>query len=158
MSKKYIDLETLKYILYDIHNLEGLLSRDRFKDHDIASLDLFLESVKDFSDRELYPYLKEMDETPAHHKNGTVMVHKQVDVMMKKGGELGIISASFDYDAGGMQIPFMAHQAAVYIMDAANNHLPGYVGLTQGAAELIIEFDCARSFSWCGNLRSMPPT
>ena len=43
-------------------------------------------------------------------------------------------------DSGGMQIPFMAHQAAVYIMDAANNHLPGYVGLTQGAAELIIEF------------------
>lgn len=140
MSKKYIDLETLKYILYDIHNLEGLLSRDRFKDHDIASLDLFLESVKDFSDRELYPYFKEMDETPAYHKDGTVIVHKQVDVMMKKGGELGVISASFDYDDGGLQIPFMAHQAAAFILDAANNHLPGYAGLTQGAAELIIEF------------------
>ena len=140
MSKKYIDLETLKYILYDIHNLEGLLSRDRFKDHDIASLDLFLESVKDFSDRELYPYFKEMDETPAYHKDGTVIVHKQVDVMMKKGGELGVISASFDYEDGGLQIPFMAHQAAAFILDAANNHLPGYAGLTQGAAELIIEF------------------
>ena len=140
MPKKYIDLDTLKYILYDVRKLEDLLTRERFEDHDMESLDLFIESAKEFSDRELYPYLKEMDETPAHHKNGTVMVHKQVDVMMKKGGELGIISASFDYDAGGMQIPFMAHQAAVYIMDAANNHLPGYVGLTQGAAELIIEF------------------
>ncbi|MDA9349464.1 acyl-CoA dehydrogenase [Polaribacter sp.] len=140
MPKKYIDLDTLKYILYDVRKLEDLLTRERFEDHDMESLDLFIESAKEFSDRELYPYLKEMDETPAHHKDGTVMVHKQVDVMMKKGGELGIISASFDYDAGGMQIPFMAHQAAVYIMDAANNHLPGYVGLTQGAAELIIEF------------------
>ena len=72
----------------------------------MESLDLFIDSAKEFSDRELYPYFKEMDETPAHHKDGTVMVHKQVDVMMKKGGELGIISASFDYDAGGMQIPF----------------------------------------------------
>ena len=140
MPKKYIDLDTLKYILYDVRKLEDLLTRERFEDHDMESLDLFIDSVKEFSDRELYPYLKEMDETPAHHKDGTVMVHKQVDVMMKKGGELGIISASFDYDAGGMQIPFIAHQAAVYIMDAANNHLPGYVGLTQGAAELIIEF------------------
>ena len=26
MSKKYVDLETLKYILYDIHKLENLLS------------------------------------------------------------------------------------------------------------------------------------
>lgn len=140
MSNKYIDLETLKYILYDVHNLEDLLSRERFEDHDIGSLDLFLESVKEFSDRELYPYFKEMDETPAYHKDGTVIVHKQVDVMMKKGGELGVISASFDYEDGGLQIPFMAHQAAAFILDAANNHLPGYAGLTQGAAELIIEF------------------
>ena len=140
MPKKYIDLDTLKYILYDVRKLENLLTRERFQDHDIESLDLFIESVKEFSDRELYPYLKVMDETPAYHKEGTVIVHQQVDVMMKKGGELGIISASFDYDDGGLQIPFMAHQAAIYIMDAANNHLPGYAGLTQGSAELIIEF------------------
>ena len=39
-----------------------------------------------------------------------------------------------------MQIPFLSHTAATYILDAANNHLPGYAGLTQGAAELIIHF------------------
>ena len=140
MSKKYIDLDTLKYILYDVHNIEDLLIRERFQDHDVEALDLFLDSIKEFSDRELYPFFKEMDDTPAHYQDGTVIVHEQVDVMMKKGGELGIISASFDYDDGGLQIPFMAHQAAAYILDAANNHLPGYAGLTQGAAELIIEF------------------
>jgi len=30
MSKKYIDLDTLKYILYDVHNIEDLLIRERF--------------------------------------------------------------------------------------------------------------------------------
>lgn len=140
MSKKYIDLETLKYVLYDIHKLEELLVRERFQDHDMESLNLFMDSVKEFSDRELYPYFREMDETPAYHKDGTVIVHEQVKVMMEKAGEMGIISASFDYDAGGLQMPFSMLQAAVYIMDAANNHLPGYAGLTSGAAELIIEF------------------
>ena len=81
-----------------------------------------------------------MDEKPAYHNDGKVYVHSQVETMMKKGGELGFISASFDYDIGGMQIPLMAHTAATYILDAANNHLPGYAGLTQGAAELIIHF------------------
>ena len=113
MSKKYIDLDTLKYILYDVHNLEDLLIRERFQDHDVEALDLFLDSIKEFSDRELYPFFKEMDDTPAHYQDGTVIVHEQVDVMMKKGGELGIISASFDYDDGGLQIPFMAHQASI---------------------------------------------
>lgn len=140
MSKKYVDLETLKYILYDIHKLENLLTRERFQDHDMESLNLFIDSVKDFSDRDLYPYFKEMDETPAYHKDGKVYVHEQVQKVMLKSGELGIIAASFDYDDGGLQIPFSVLQAAVYIMDAANNHLPGYPSLTQGAAELIVEF------------------
>lgn len=140
MSKKYVDLETLKYILYDIHKLENILENERFQDHDIESLNLFIDSVKEFSDRELYPFFKEMDETPAYHKDGTVYVHDQVKKVMEKSGELGVISACFDYDDGGLQIPFSVLQAAVYIMDAANNHLPGYPSLTQGAAELLVEF------------------
>lgn len=140
MAEKYVDLETLKYLLYDVHQLEDLLSRERFQDHDIESLDLFIESVKQFADKEMFPYFQEMDEKPAYHKDGTVMVHPQVKTMMEKGGELGVISAPFNYEDGGMQIPLLAQTAATYIMDAANNHLPGYTGLTQGAAELIIHF------------------
>jgi butyryl-CoA dehydrogenase len=140
MPKKYVDLETIKYILYDIHKLEDLLSRERFQDHDLESLNLFIDSVKEFSDRELYPYFKEMDETPAYHKDGTVIVHKQVQKVMHQSGEMGIIAACFDYKDGGLQMPNSVFQAALYIMDAANNHLPGYPSLTLGAAELIVEF------------------
>ena len=140
MADKYVDIDTLKYLLYDVHELEELLKRERFVDHDKESLDMFLDSSKDFADRELFPYFKEMDENPAFHKDGQVYVHKQVETMMKKGGELGFISSSFDYEVGGLQIPLMASTASSYILDAANNHLPGYTGLTQGAAELIIHF------------------
>lgn len=140
MSKQYVDVDTLKYILYDIHHLKDLLSRDRFADHELESCNLFIDAIKDFSDKELYPYFKEMDETPAHHKEGTVYVHEQVKKVMLQAGEMGIINAVFDYDDGGLQLPFSVLQAAVYIMDAANNHLPGYPSLTQGAAELIVEF------------------
>jgi len=140
MADKYVDIDTLKYLLYDVHELEKLLKRERFVDHDKESLDMFLDSSKDFADRELFPYFKEMDENPAFHKDGQVYVHKQVETMMKKGGELGFISSSFDYEVGGLQIPLMASTASSYILDAANNHLPGYAGLTQGAAELIIHF------------------
>ena len=140
MAKEYIDMDTLKYLVYDVHGLEEMLSYERFQDHDRESLNLYLDSVKEFSDRELFPYIKEMDENPAYHKDKTVMVHKQVAVMMQKGGEMGLIAAPFDYDIGGLQIPFMMQTATTYVQDAANNHLPGYAGLTQGAAELIVHF------------------
>lgn len=140
MAKEYVDIDTLKYLLYDVHQLEDVLQQSRFVDHDKASLNLFLDSVKEFSDRELFPYIKEMDEHPAYYKDGTVFVHKQVAVMMKKGGEMGLISGTFDYESGGLQLPMLVYTAAAFIQDAANNHLPGYVGLTLGAAELILHF------------------
>ncbi|QCK15728.1 acyl-CoA dehydrogenase [Mangrovivirga cuniculi] len=140
MAKKYVDINTLKYLLYDVYQLEEVLNQDRCEDHDISSMNLILDSVKDFSDRELYPYLKEMDEQPAHYKDGGVEVHKQVGVMMKQGGEMGFISGPFDYEEGGLQLPMMLYTASSFIQEAANNHLTGYIGLTLGAAELIINF------------------
>ena len=74
MADKYVDMDTLKHLLYDVHQLDELLQRERFQDHDKESLDLFLDSTKTFADKELFPYFKEMDEQPAHHKDGTVYV------------------------------------------------------------------------------------
>ena len=128
MADKYVDINTLKYMLYDVHNLEEMLDRERFQDHDKEALDLFIDSTKTFADKELFPYIQEVDEKPAHHKDGMVYVHEQVKTMMYKGGELGFISAPFDYEDGGMQIPLMVQTATNYILNAANNHLPGYTG------------------------------
>lgn len=140
MDKQYVDLDTLKFLLYDVHDLESVLAEERFQDHDKESSDMFLNSVKDFADREMFPCFKEMDEEPAHFKDGTVVVHPQVATMMKKGGEMGLISGTFDIEAGGFQLPLMVHSASTFIQDSANNHLSGYTQLTQGAAELIIHF------------------
>ncbi|CAI8361075.1 MAG: 3-methylmercaptopropionyl-CoA dehydrogenase [Flavobacteriales bacterium] len=140
MASKYIDLSTVKFFMNNVQELESVLKKERFVDHDLESVDLFIESVKHFADRELFPYFKEMDEKPAHYKDGTIHVHQQVEKMMKEGGAMGLISAPFDYEDGGLQLPLLVHTAANYILDAANNHLPGYSGLTSGAAELIVEF------------------
>jgi butyryl-CoA dehydrogenase len=140
MASKYIDLSTVKFFMNNVQELESVLEKERFVDHDLESVDLFVESVKQFADRELFPYFKEMDENPAHYKDGTIHVHQQVEKMMKEGGSMGLISAPFDYEDGGLQLPLIVHTAANYILDAANNHLPGYSGLTSGAAGLIVEF------------------
>ena len=140
MASKYIDLSTVKFFMNIVQKLETVLEKDRFVDHDLESVNLYVESVKQFADRELFPYFKEMDENPAHYKDGSIHVHQQVEKMMKEGGSMGLISAPFNYEDGGLQLPLLVHTAANYILDAANNHLPGYSGLTSGAAELIIEF------------------
>lgn len=140
MANQYIDIQTLKYLLYTVHDLRTVLDQTRYADYDEESVDLFLNAIKDFSDKELFPFFKEMDAQPAHFKDGEIIVHPQVRNFMKKGGEMGLISGPFDYEIGGMQLPSIVVTASTYIQDAANNHLPGYVGLTLGAAELIVHF------------------
>jgi alkylation response protein AidB-like acyl-CoA dehydrogenase len=140
MANEYIDLESLKFILYKVHGLQDVLNLPNYSDYDIGSIDLLLNSVKEFSDKEMYPYFKEMDENPAHFKDGKIIVHPQVNKYMKAGGEMGFIAGAFPYKDGGMQLPAMVINASGYIQEAANNHLPGYIGLTIGAAELITHF------------------
>jgi butyryl-CoA dehydrogenase len=140
MARDYIDLNTLKFLLYDVHYLDDVLKQQRFQDYDRASVDLFLNAVSDLSDKELYPYFEAMDADPAHFEDGEVHVHPQVSRYMEKAGEMGLAAALFDYDQGGLQMPNSVVTAAAYIQEAANNHLPGYLGLTFGAAELILHF------------------
>jgi len=140
MANQYIDLDTLKFILYEVHDLQSVLDQARYTDYDQASVELFLNAVKDFSDKELLPFFREMDEQAAHYKEGEIIVHSQVRKYMKKGGEMGLISALFDYEIGGLQMPNIVVTSAAYIQETANNQLPGYIGLTLGAAELIVHF------------------
>ena len=140
MAEQYMSMNTLKYMLYDVHQLTDLLKYKRFNEYDEASTNMFLDSIKAFCDKDCFPYIKEMDEKPVQYKNGQVVVHPQVEHIMKKTGELGLIGSSFDYDHGGLQLPFMMNQAAYFMIDAANNHVSGYAGLTSGAAGLIETF------------------
>ena len=140
MANQYLDIDTVKFLLHEVLDLQNVLDQSRHSDYDQESVELFLNAVKDFSDRELFPFFREMDEQPAHFKDGEIIVHPQVKEYMKKGGEMGLVSSLFDYEIGGMQLPNMVVTASAYIQETANNHLPGYLGLTLGAAELLVHF------------------
>ena len=135
-----MSMNVLKFMLYDVHSLTDLLKYPRFSEYDENSTNMFLDSIKDFCDKDCFPFIKEMDEKPVQYKDGKVVVHPQVQHIMKKSGELGLIGSSFDYESGGMQLPSMMNQAAYFMIDAANNHVSGYAGLTSGSAGLIEAF------------------
>jgi butyryl-CoA dehydrogenase len=140
MKNEYVDIDTLKFLLFNVHQVENLLSKDRFKEYDKTSIDIFIDSVKSFSDNSLYPYIKDMDEKPSYFKDGNIHVHPQFENILKKAGEMGLVGAMYDFEDGGMQLPSTIFHAAYFIMEAANNHVPGYIGLTAGSANLILSF------------------
>ena len=136
----YVNMDTLRFQLFQVHDLEKILSLPRFADYDPESIHILLDAVKDFSDRELYPIFREMDEDPVRYEDGKIIAHPNLGRIIQQASELGLCGSTFSYEDGGMQVPSIIGTANYFIMDAANNHAPGYLGLTAGAAELIIAF------------------
>ena len=137
---KYMDMNTLRFQLQNVHGLENVLKYDRFQDHDTEAINIFLDAIKDFADADLYPVFREMDEDPARFEDGKIYTHPVVKTVMEKCGEMGMIGGDFDYEDGGLQLPLMVKEAAAYIMSAANNNTSGYPFLTGGAADLLATF------------------
>ena len=136
----YTNLNIISYLLFNVHQTDKLLKYDYFNGFDKESLQMLLEAVKDFSDKELYPYIKEMDEKPSYFKDGKIMVHPQFETILKQAAEMDLVSAIFSFEEGGMQLPTTVFHSLYFIMEAANNHVTGYMGLTLGAANLIVNF------------------
>lgn len=137
---RYINIDHIKFILHEVLNVKQLCAFERFKDYDTDSFDMLLNSAKDYSDKHLFPLFRELDQQAAHYKDGEIIVHPLIGKFMKDAGTMGFIGTTFDYEHGGMQLPFSVANALAHIYETANNHVTGYTGLTGGSANLIITF------------------
>ncbi len=139
MANKYFDLKTLNFLLYDVHNVTSLVKLPYFQDHSKETFEMILASAIAIADKLMYPNLDTVDKNQAELVDGKVIVHPIIKEYLKAVGEAGLISADFDYDHGGAQLPFCVGIATSFILMAANNGMM-FTGLTSGAARLIASF------------------
>lgn len=82
-------MDTLKFLLFDVHKIQELLAYERFTDFDTDSFTILLESAKSWADQDFYPYYKEMDEKPVYFKDGITYSHpilkKYLSTQVKTG-------------------------------------------------------------------------
>ena len=138
---EYVHLPTLQFLLREVHQFATLLQLPRYAHLDEASTDLMMQAAKDYADKAMYPFFKEMDEQqPARWENGRVLTHPQIEKILHAAGENGWIGGRDDFENGGMQLPETLHAFIHIIFEAANNAAQGYLGLSAGAARLISTF------------------
>ncbi|MBK8698813.1 MAG: acyl-CoA dehydrogenase [Saprospiraceae bacterium] len=136
----YVNMDQLRFLLHEVHSMEDLFRLPRYSEFDKESIDILLDSAKAWADQDWYPFYRDMDEKPAFYKDGIVYSHPQVKKVMKDAGDNGWIGMYFDREHGGAQVPHTVVNAINHILEAANNHLTGYLGLTAGSAHLITTF------------------
>ncbi len=140
MANKYISIEHIKFLLYNVHNVQELFEKDYFSEYSRESVDMMIDSAKDFGDKELFPFFTEMDRQGVTYENGKVQVHPQVFKVFSELGASGWINATQPFESGGMQLPGMVANMVETIYIAANNSGIGYTMLTAGASRLITTF------------------
>jgi butyryl-CoA dehydrogenase len=141
MTKKYISMENLRFLLYEVHNIQDLLAYERFEHvGGIEEINGLISSAKSIADKEMFPFFRAMDESPVVYRDGMIRTHPQLKNVFKAMADAGWLSSISALEHGGMQLPFMLYSAAHLIFQSANSSAQGYIGLSTGALELIEKF------------------
>lgn len=143
MSEKFVSLRNLRFLLYEVHDVESLTRYFRFETHDRETFDLVLETAFRMGRELLHPKLQQMDQQAPEYVAGRVQVHPLVRAFMSECGEGGWISAAAPFDLGGQQLPRSLVAACIFMWGAANYSASVYPILTAGAAHLIESFGSA---------------
>ncbi len=140
MAAKFFSEKNLKFLLYDVLDVEKVTQFDYYQDHNKTVFDMVIKSADKLAKDLLWPVFEEMDRNPPTFENGEVRVHPIVQKILKAFGEGGWISSTVPYDLDGEQLPHMIADACQFIFAAANYPASAFPGLSDGAARLIENF------------------
>jgi len=146
MAAKFLSEKNLKFLLYEVFDIESLTTFDYYREHNRKTFDMVLKEALKLSRNLLYPVFTEMDRKPPELVAGKVKVHPSVRTIMKEFGEGGWISSRMPYELDGNQLPHLIANACDFIFAAANYSAGVYPGLSAGAAHLIESFGSKELF------------
>ena len=140
MAAKFVSERNLKFLLYEVFDLEALTEHDYYSEHTRKGFDLVLKAAVKLAKDLLYPIFEEMDQAQPELVDGELHVHPDVRKIMREFGEGGWITSTVPFDRDGEQLPHLLAEACAFIFLTANYSAAVYPGLTTGAAALIDSF------------------
>ena len=140
MAKKFVSERNIKFLLYEVFDVESLTKYEYYQEHNRKMFDMVLKAAVKLGKDLLFPIFEEMDRNQPELVNGEVKVHPSVKTIMKEFGEGGWISSRVPFDQDGEQLPSLVADVCEFIFAAANYSANAYPGLTFGASHLIESF------------------
>lgn len=142
MSDKLVNLRDIRFVLYEVLKVEGLLDSERYSMHSRETFDMAIDAAYKLSREVCWPAYSSMDKAgvkydPETRKTEVPESMHRIWAASKEGGWFGITS---EFEHGGQQFPGTVGRAVEFILHAANTAARMYVGGTHGAAHLIAAF------------------
>lgn len=132
-----VNRRDLDFLMYEVLDLESLLVTARYENYDRESIDAILDLSQELGETVFQPFAARLDDNEPVFVNGVVESIPEVGRALKAYKEAGFFGTAYDYDLGGMQLPWVVHQALNGILTCANGPVISYAFLTQGAANML---------------------
>ncbi|OPL14500.1 MAG: hypothetical protein AVO39_09005 [delta proteobacterium MLS_D] len=141
MSNLLVNTRDQRFVLYEQIGVEKLFAYPQYADFSMDMVDMVLNEAEKFAVEEIMPTYETADkEDPAVFKDGQGHAPKCFHEPFKKICEAGWFAPTFPVEYGGQGMPRTLHTSISEMFGAANYAFMMYVGLTVGAAGLILEY------------------
>jgi len=137
MSDAITDMRNLRFLLYEVLNIEELTKAAVYEDHSKETFDMALDTADQVAREVFLPPFQEFDKEGAQFEDGKVTVPEGMREIWKQCKEGGWFSVAVDAESGGQQFPVAIDTATSFLFAGANNSAHIYVLLCTGAAQLI---------------------
>ena len=128
---------TLDFLLYEWLEVSSLQQRERFADHSRETFDAVLDTCERIAKEKYAPFNRLVDTEEPHFDGEKVILPQATHDAQKAYAASGMLSASQDYDIGGMQLPYTVEAAANSFFAMASVSM-GSGLLTVGNANLLM--------------------
>lgn len=132
-----VNRRDLDFLMYETHNLDELLDRERYSEYDRESVDAILDLSQSLAEQKFQPFAGYLDQNEPKYVDGKVDIIPEVKEALTAYKEAGLFASGYDYDMGGMQLPWVVHQSLSAIFVTANTSVTNYIFLTQGATNML---------------------
>ncbi|WP_120994742.1 acyl-CoA dehydrogenase [Stutzerimonas urumqiensis] len=140
MSETLLSARNLAFELYEVLDAESLTQRPRYADHSRETFDAAIDTARGIAEELFAPHNRKADENEPVYQNGEAVLIPEVKPAVDAFIEAGFLTASHDFEDGGMQLPNLLARACFAHFQAANVGTSSYAMLTMGAAHLIEVF------------------
>ncbi len=127
----------LNFMLYELFDAEGLTQRERYSDHSKETFNASIATAKQIAEKYFVPIRQKVDTEQPTFDGQNVHMIPEIKTAVDAATEAGFVSATSDYELGGMQLPLIVASAANAYLSAAGSTTMGYLGLTSANANLI---------------------
>jgi len=128
---------TLEFLLYDWLQVESLCERERYAEHSRATFDAVLDTCERIAREKYAPFNRLIDTQEPSFDGEKVTLPQATHDAHKAFVESGMLAASCDYEAGGIQLPYTVQAAANGFFSMASVSINADM-LTTGNANLLL--------------------